>query len=100
MTKRSKVAGARQRPVAFAQQNFEIPFEETVRRYQTRVQCEEFGEEALKRWWKGKDDSDICVKAVLQKIRIEKALSGKYMMRLWEIKDKNYGSGRKWNKMR
>lgn len=34
-------------------------FEDTVRRHQTRAKCEEFGEKALRRWWKEKDSSGI-----------------------------------------
>ena len=34
-------------------------FEGTVRRHQTRAKCEEFGEKALRRWWKEKDSADI-----------------------------------------
>ncbi len=40
---------------------FDIPFEETVKRHQTRAESEEFGEEALRRWWREKDYSDVLV---------------------------------------
>ncbi len=38
---------------------FDLPFEETLRRHQTKPNCREFGEEAMRRWWKEKDYSDL-----------------------------------------
>lgn len=29
---------------------FDLPFEETLRRHQTKPNCREFGEEAMRRW--------------------------------------------------
>jgi hypothetical protein len=34
---------------------FDIPFEETVRRHQTRDKSQEFGEELMRQWWREKD---------------------------------------------
>lgn len=34
---------------------YEIPFEETLKRHQTKPKCNEFGEEEMKRWWNEKD---------------------------------------------
>lgn len=34
---------------------YDLPFEETLRRHQTRPKAAEFGEEALRRWWVEKD---------------------------------------------
>lgn len=34
---------------------FDLPFEETVRRHQTRPQKEEFGEQELRLWWNEQD---------------------------------------------
>lgn len=34
---------------------YEIPFEETLKRHQTKPNCNEFGEEEMKRWWNEKD---------------------------------------------
>lgn len=34
---------------------YDLPFEETLRRHQTRPKATEFGEEALRRWWVEKD---------------------------------------------
>ena len=38
---------------------FDLPFEETLKRHQTRFNCHEFGEDAMRRWWKEKDYSNI-----------------------------------------
>lgn len=44
---------------------FDLPFEETLKRHQTRAKCNEFGEEAMRRWWREKDFSDV-----LKEVRI------------------------------
>ena len=36
-----------------------IPFEETLKRHQTKPNCNDFGEEAMRRWWREKDFSDV-----------------------------------------
>ncbi len=38
---------------------FDLPFEETVKRHQTKPNCHEFGEEEMRRWWRKKDFSDV-----------------------------------------
>lgn len=38
---------------------FDLPFEETLKRHQTKPNCNEFGEEAMRRWWREKDFSDV-----------------------------------------
>ena len=38
---------------------FDIPFEETVRRHNMRNKSQEFGEEAMRRWWREKDFSSV-----------------------------------------
>lgn len=44
---------------------FDLPFEETLKRHQTRAKCNEFGEEAMRRWWREKVFSDV-----LKEVRI------------------------------
>ena len=44
---------------------FDLPFEETLKRHQTRAKCNGFGEEAMRRWWREKDFSDV-----LKEVRI------------------------------
>ncbi len=38
---------------------FDLPFEETLKRHQTKPNRNEFGEEAMRRWWREKDFSDV-----------------------------------------
>ena len=38
---------------------FDLPFEETLKRHQTKPNCQDFGEEAMRRWWREKDFSDV-----------------------------------------
>lgn len=38
---------------------FDIPFEETVKRHRTKLNCNDFGEEEMCRWWREKDFSDV-----------------------------------------
>ena len=38
---------------------FDLIFEETLKRHQTKPNCHEFGEEAMRRWWREKDFSDV-----------------------------------------
>lgn len=38
---------------------FDIPFEETVRRHNMRNKSQEFGEEAMRKWWREKDFSSV-----------------------------------------
>ena len=38
---------------------FDLPFEETVKRHQTKANCHEFGEEEMRSWWCEKDFSDV-----------------------------------------
>ena len=38
---------------------FDLPFEETLKRHQTKPNCGDFGEEEMRRWWREKDFSNI-----------------------------------------
>lgn len=38
---------------------FDLPFEETLKRHQTKTNCNEFGEEAMRGWWIEKDFSTV-----------------------------------------
>ena len=44
---------------------FDIPFEETLKRHQTKTNCHEFGEEAMRRWWREKDFSDVLKERII-----------------------------------
>lgn len=37
---------------------FDISFKETLKRHQTKPNCRDFGEEAMRRWWREKDFSE------------------------------------------
>ncbi len=38
---------------------FDLPFEETLKRHQTKPNRSDFGEEEMRRWWREKDFSNI-----------------------------------------
>lgn len=38
---------------------FDLPFDETLKRHQTKPNCHEFGEDAMRGWWREKDFSDV-----------------------------------------
>ena len=42
-----------------------LPFEETLTRHQTKPNCNEFGEEAMRRWWREKDYSDVLNEKII-----------------------------------
>ena len=44
---------------------FDIPFEETVRRHQTRSKNQEFGEEQMREWWREKDFSSVLEEKII-----------------------------------
>lgn len=44
---------------------YDLPFEETLARHQTKPNCKEFGAEAMKRWWRDKDFIGIIPEIVL-----------------------------------
>lgn len=44
---------------------FDLPFEETLKRHQTKPNCNEFGEEAMRRWWREKDFSDVLRERII-----------------------------------
>jgi predicted kinase len=44
---------------------FDLPFEETVKRHKTKPNCKDFGEDAMRRWWREKDYSDVLHEATI-----------------------------------
>lgn len=44
---------------------YELPFEETLKRHQTKPNCNEFGEEEMKRWWNEKDYIGIIPEKII-----------------------------------
>ena len=46
---------------------YDIPFEETVERHQTKPNCNDFGEPDMKRWWNERDFIEIIEEKILTK---------------------------------
>lgn len=44
---------------------FDLSFEETLKRHQTKPNCHEFGEEDMRRWWIEKDYVDILSETII-----------------------------------
>lgn len=54
---------------------YDLPFEETLHRHQAKPNCHEFGEEAMRSWWRDKDFiSFIPEKTLSADIGLEEAL--------------------------
>ena len=45
---------------------FDLPFEETLKRHKTKPNCNDFGEEDMRRWWREKDFSDVLTESVIK----------------------------------
>ena len=46
---------------------YDIPFEETLVRHKTKPNCNDFGEEDMRRWWREKDYLSIVQEKILHK---------------------------------
>lgn len=46
---------------------YDIPFEETLIRHKTKPNCNDFGEEDMRRWWREKDYLGIVQEKILHK---------------------------------
>ena len=46
---------------------WDIPFEETLIRHSTKPNCNDFGEEDMRRWWKEKDYINIISERIITK---------------------------------
>lgn len=58
---------------------YDLPFEETLRRHETKQNRFDFGEEHMRKWWKEKDFIDIIPETVLTKdISLEDAVNQIY----------------------
>ncbi|SQE85041.1 putative kinase [Streptococcus dysgalactiae subsp. equisimilis] len=55
---------------------YDIPFEETLKRHSSRSKVEEFGEEALRKWWNEKDYIKIISETSFDKtVTLQEALN-------------------------
>ena len=50
-----------------AVRDFELPFEETLKRHQARSKCNSFGEEEMRGWWREKDYIGFVKEEVITK---------------------------------
>lgn len=58
---------------------FDLPFEETVKRHQTRDKVNSFGEEDMQRWWREKDFIGFIREAVItQEDSLQEIVDGIY----------------------
>ena len=54
---------------------YDIPFEETLIRHKTKPNCNDFGEEDMRRWWREKDYLGIVQEKILHKeVSLENAV--------------------------
>lgn len=44
---------------------FDIPFEETLKRHKTKPNCNDFGEEIMRKWWREKDFLDVLNEVII-----------------------------------
>lgn len=60
---------------------FDISFEETLRRHRSKPNCNEFGEEAMRRWWREKDYSDVLYESAIK----ESEQQGEIIRRIYDL---------------
>lgn len=53
---------------------FDLPFEKTLERHNTRSQSQDFGEESLEKWWTPKDDLSVAGEQLLTEEMSEQAI--------------------------
>jgi predicted kinase len=59
---------------------FDIPFEETIRRHQTKPNCKDFGPKDMQKWWKEKDYSNILQEeTITSELDVSKIISNIYV---------------------
>lgn len=76
---------------------FDIPFEETVRRHNTRDKKQEFGEEDMRRWWREKDFSSVFNEKIITSDIDADSIVEMIYIEIQQMKDKGitYGKNRK-----
>lgn len=76
---------------------FDIPFEETVRRHNTRDKKQEFGEEDMRRWWREKDFSSVFNEKIITSDIDADSIVEMIYIYIQQMKDKGitYGKNRK-----
>lgn len=66
---------------------YDIPFEETLRRHNTKEERQEFGEEDMRRWWREKDYIEIINET---SITVEMTIVNAVEEIITNINDNNY----------
>ena len=61
---------------------FDIPFEETVRRHQTRSKAAEFGATEMREWWKEKDYLDLIKETTITEDKSKEEIINEIYLRV------------------
>lgn len=72
---------------------FDLPFEKTLERHNTRSQSEDFGEESLKKWWTPKDDLGVAGEQLLTEEMSEQAIVELICSQIEEHQSSNESKG-------
>ncbi|MEZ0481544.1 kinase [Planococcus sp. SSTMD024] len=72
---------------------FDLPFEKTLERHNTRSQSQDFGEESLKKWWTPKDDLGVPGEQLLTEKMSEQAIVELICSRVEEHQKVNKSKG-------
>ena len=63
---------------------FDIPFEETVKRHQTRSKAAEFGADAMREWWKEKDFLDLIKETTITEEKNKDEIVNEIYLRVFQ----------------
>ena len=63
---------------------FDIPFEETLRRHQTRTKAAEFGADEMRKWWKEKDFLDMIKETIITEDKSKDEIVNEIYVRVYD----------------
>ena len=63
---------------------FDIPFEETLRRHQTRTKAAEFGADEMREWWKEKDFLDMIKETIITEDKSKDEIVNEIYVRVYD----------------
>ena len=63
---------------------FDIPFEETLRRHQTRTKAAEFGADEMREWWKEKDFLDMIKETIITEDKSKEEIVNEIYVRVYD----------------
>lgn len=72
---------------------FDLPFEKTMARHNTRPQSQDFGEDSLKKWWTPKDDLGVAGEQLLTEEMSEQAIVKLICGQVEELQEDNKRRG-------